>query len=922
MDSNAQKNNKISTEEIKWIKVNKLINKEIKTIKSIGKLGPRLQYRLFELYSERIKLIRIKENKSFMKASPRLIQQNGKKSFYVKSRKQFQITKKYGLKIIGKYSNFINNSDIYYTLAINSRDYNNHKRTEKYLLLSLKNAPANSPIIHLIRTSLAEYYYNEKKYHKAIYNYKHVLSNKDDEWKSKHSYNNAWCLFKVKKHDKAINMLKSAFSLSKSKRYIDVKDQVFETIGVFHIHANRASEAVDFYLKESKNPTEFLIKMGKKASEHLGYEKTNSVFTAALSNAKKRKNISDEMKVYLAQLEFYRTFKKENEYFLVSKAIQKLNTSKKIDEELINQAITEIKSKVGFLQVNFAKAIKINSHNYNTAKLNRIIAYFSILKSIDTTKRAEYTYFQGETFYIAKEYSKASKAYAKSLIYSYKKKDNKILQKKIINSLLALLEVSNFKASKKYKLTIFTYKHHLKLWPIDLTSQKIYPKYFNLLMTKKKSTSAYKILIKYNKYYPSDLKIQKSLFTTLFDYDVKRKDKKKVTAWIAKLQKGFLSFNQKYIEKSILILSQILFNELSQLKKLGKSKQVLSGYESIYNNKDYPNKIKAQAALEIGSLYIRKSNTEESFTWIKESIKKSTIKEFLYKKDLYLELSSLYILLQSFSKAAAINKTIITKQCKHKKLIDNNTILNYIQYSLISKATNKVIAQINSLKACEIREKVYKEAQLLIVNHLYKNNKVKQLKVLLESSKWVEHKNILSKNIFELEVNKRENKESRPLIIAMNKSYRNLKFKVLDTGKEFNDKTLNSLIEDNLKLLNNFENSQTVNLQSKNPQVSLRAHRLVAKAYKRVANSIINYNPKGLPKKFKKALKSQLRPLANNIAAQSNTLINNTRLSIEKRKYLSKANRYVTMDAKLLENINFLYPASKLTSTIDFPGGL
>ncbi|MDO9183522.1 MAG: hypothetical protein Q7U04_13995, partial [Bacteriovorax sp.] len=45
----------------KWTKIMNLINKEIQTIKGNKYSGPELKHRLFELYSEKIKLIKEKE---------------------------------------------------------------------------------------------------------------------------------------------------------------------------------------------------------------------------------------------------------------------------------------------------------------------------------------------------------------------------------------------------------------------------------------------------------------------------------------------------------------------------------------------------------------------------------------------------------------------------------------------------------------------------------------------------------------------------------------------------------------------------------------------------------------------------------------------------------------------------------------------
>ena len=58
----------LSPEE-RWKRLMALVNDEIKTIKGNKYSGAELKHRLFELYSEKIKLIRQKENEMFLKAS-------------------------------------------------------------------------------------------------------------------------------------------------------------------------------------------------------------------------------------------------------------------------------------------------------------------------------------------------------------------------------------------------------------------------------------------------------------------------------------------------------------------------------------------------------------------------------------------------------------------------------------------------------------------------------------------------------------------------------------------------------------------------------------------------------------------------------------------------------------------------------------
>ena len=56
----------------KWQKIMGMIQEEERTIRGLGKLGPRLQYRIVELHSEKIKLLKEKENLKFLSSSFKL----------------------------------------------------------------------------------------------------------------------------------------------------------------------------------------------------------------------------------------------------------------------------------------------------------------------------------------------------------------------------------------------------------------------------------------------------------------------------------------------------------------------------------------------------------------------------------------------------------------------------------------------------------------------------------------------------------------------------------------------------------------------------------------------------------------------------------------------------------------------------------
>ena len=59
-------------------------------------------------------------------------------------------------------------AEIYYALAINSRDYGTASDTERFLKLAIANSTGESKTMYNAKTALAEYYYNNKRYHEAV----------------------------------------------------------------------------------------------------------------------------------------------------------------------------------------------------------------------------------------------------------------------------------------------------------------------------------------------------------------------------------------------------------------------------------------------------------------------------------------------------------------------------------------------------------------------------------------------------------------------------------------------------------------------------------------------------------------------------------------------------------------------------------
>src|SRR5690606_38886978 len=157
-------------------------------------------------YSEKLKVLKQIENKKFIEASLKNPQIK-REVFFNRTLNLYNETQNLGQTMIKVYPNNPLLAEIYYTMALNSRDYGMDKKSLNYLKISLKHAHAKKQLQYYIHTALAEHYYNEKNYKSCIYHYNQTLYKKDDNCLTKNLYTYGWCEFKVNAYTKAIDTL-------------------------------------------------------------------------------------------------------------------------------------------------------------------------------------------------------------------------------------------------------------------------------------------------------------------------------------------------------------------------------------------------------------------------------------------------------------------------------------------------------------------------------------------------------------------------------------------------------------------------------------------------------------------------------------------------------------------------------------------
>lgn len=946
----AKSSKKKSSMNKRWHRLYQLIDKEIKSIHHIKKKGPRLQYRLFELYSEKIKLVKEKENQDFLESDGK----RKKATFFTKSRKLQIQAEKFGLNTIRAFSNYDKNSKIYYTLALNSRDYGKGKNVEKYLYRALKNAPAGTPIIYKAKVALAEYYYNEKKYKTAVNYYrstlgkKHKTEREKDEWLSKHHYNLAWCYLKIVDYKKALDHLRTSYKYTKNDRYINIKDQIFNSAPIFYLYAGQVREGVQFIINGTKRSADYLSKLAQLTADRGSLKDAEYILERAYREAQNDSDSEEMIKVTLKKLEIFRNFKQNTKHYREAKQLAKLHDEFVIPKEYREMAINQLKGQVGYLQV------RLKANPEKTSKyLVPIITYFNILKNVDKDKTDEYYYFQGETLYQSGKKKTALKAYIRGMRFAKGKKGRRKIKTKLVDAIFFTLE--DTKLNKKTQTNTYreTYEFFLTEWPKEKRSEAIYDKLFNIYIQQGKDQLAHKLLLTYMKHYKQKMDKQRGFAAILIDYYVKTKNADKLSNWIIRIDKGYLAFKRDYIEKGLILLGNILFEELDNQAKDGDVDQAIKGYIALYQNKKYPRKIHSQAALNIAAMELERANTENSSIWTKNHIKKSTLKEVKQNSKNLFGITENILLLQDFEEAHKLSAFLLTSLCNTDLKI-KSTLYRYAATLPVFEEQEKIaLDNLRNYRKCKISPTVIKESLSYLIQYSMQNRKYDFLVDLyqkegrnyliqeemamafvdfywdasLNEKQKVQTftKNIIQKYNARIKSNRLTQKISE---IIHFENFRKMSEKLawnFGNPKKFNESEFTAKLGSNLKKLEFLDGDAQKLLNYKHPVITLAVFESLYHSYVKFSESLIKIQPKGQPKEFQQTFNQQVSAINMSILEKSNEYKKYSAITSMKQGIFNSFGARLTKIHELEEMFHFRYPASQFltpSNKIELPGGI
>ncbi|HLT22812.1 MAG TPA: hypothetical protein VKZ84_05195 [Bacteriovoracaceae bacterium] len=858
-----------SYDEKKSLEVARLIEQEMKVLNSATNKGPDLLYRMLELRSEKLKLIHQKNNHEFLtNKNPSLKKQH----FFRETRSYYNDTKDFALTVLKMFPHTNLKPHIHFAMAINSRDYGQDNLTEKYLRNVINHKLSDATLKHHARTALADHYYNEKKYPASIALYEQVIKNDKDTWLTKHLYNLSWCYLKNRNFPKAIEKIKYSYELTKDPKYVNIKEQLLESIGSFYVYADKTMEGLEFYLSSEVDNIVYLISMAKKSSNKGERSDSLKVLNAAQTQVNTFALHKHQETLYHAFLDHFKHYNDLNSHKVYArKLVEYYTKNPKATVELKDDAVEKLRGVAGILQIKLARDMKKSKVSYEKNELDLLLAYFDDLIQIDPNKKSEYLYFQGESFYSVKKYLAAAESYEKAALEAIAKKDTDYL-KKILNSLLALtgLEVIEKKANVKYLR--FSYENYLKNWPVDEKSEKIYPLLYNLYITAKESDNALTTIKNFNHHYPQHLKDQQEMMIDTLDLFVEQKDTVRLANLVMAFRDGYLSLSRDVIEQTEVNLGNVLFSHYQSIAKEGKKEEATKGFVDVYNHPLYPVKVKAQAAFYAALSYFELTDEEQGLKWLDTSLPLFSTTEYDKKREDIVPLIERLYRFQRFDLAEKYTEKMLQKDCLYNDSIQDR----YFEIlSLMTLAQNKIdkafTIQETHAHCLAAKYQRIEAHERLLYNKIVKNRDLKNLDKFITKSpyhdlnenyplilnSWYWHYPEMKKDIMAIykRLDTPQTKawitEVEQLAVAEKKSSALLVDSFWNEA-QFDMEKFNASLEKYLLSLQQYRNEFAHLMEASQLDISLEATALFSKVYRHVGGVIKNLNPPGMdPELFK-----------------------------------------------------------------------
>ena len=557
-----------------------ITNDELKELerltRSTGKQNPVILLRRAELLLQKARLIREEENEAFLQVSANSRRLKGKKAYFAKSRKVFMQAQKVCQYILKRFRRFDKKYRVYYVLAYNAREFQNLRKSKAYFAKVLKHAPKNSPMYKNTKIALAEMYYNDHQYGKAIPLYESLLkSTKNNKWHTKYLHNLAWCYFRKGRGERAIDTMKRVYYLSKKSKYVDMSELAERDLGQFYADEKKTDEAITFFKKNGKDLTGSLLVISKNLQEQGKYKAAAKVLNEGMRKARSNR---DKIKITSELLSLYENYQNIPRHYDASKDMFQYYKEGKLSRDEKKILVYNLKKMSAQLQ----KDVIDKKTKRRKFKADYSVKYFTLLSQVEKKKAHNAIFFSAEVLYSVKKYNRAADRYNESYKIAIKRRDKKI-QKLALEGLLACLGKKSISKATKKKYLKFGYIAYLKKNPRGEKTNRIYQRLFETYRNEGNIIKSEEILLRYRSQFPNEVKTQEAMLARVMDYYKKKKDRQGILKWVNKINDKKFVVSKKYADKVRKLLLSMQFERVEKIASSGNNKEALNFiFENIF----------------------------------------------------------------------------------------------------------------------------------------------------------------------------------------------------------------------------------------------------------------------------------------------------------------------------------------------------
>jgi hypothetical protein len=642
----------------------KIIDEELNEVSRLsrqrGNRDPDQLLRMSELYLEKARLIREKENQTYLAMTDDDRRKINRQNHFKVSAGYFVQANSICLQIVKNFPNYRLINDVYYILGFNAKEAGDMKTASNYFSKANSKSRPNDITKIKSQISQAEIHYNNKNYRQAIPLYEQALAKHKDQWWTKDSFNLAWCYFNVNNYNAAISKMQEVFNASNDKKFIDMRDQVERDIGLFFATAGKIDEGIVFYKKIGINFTDQLLRIAVTMKSKGQYTTAAKTLSYAIQYEKNEKRHPE---IHIEQLALYLQFGKTVEHLVTAKKLFSFYKKEYLTENQIKSFIFQVGKMAATLQQQVASNTYERLPTQRRQKADQAIEYFEIQSVLEKNKAHEHYFHQGETSYVVGNYASAVTFYNKAFDAAILVKDSTIMNRSM-DGLLASLGQASLANNIKEANYIPVYEKYITHYPTGKNANSVYQKLFKVYYDRKNIEQSKNVLDRFVKVYPNDWQTQEAMIAILMQDARNKKDNDQIRGWIANIDAGKYKVSKKYAQTLRELLTSMQIEDVQKDLKQGRKKEALVGYHKILEDPNSTAKSRINAKYNLAALYYELGAVDNTFEWSQKAIDEMSPEETLKFADSFLTISSYLFMRLEFNKSAVLASKIVNKLCK------------------------------------------------------------------------------------------------------------------------------------------------------------------------------------------------------------------------------------------------------------------